>query len=126
MRAFLYKAAHAYYLTRKHVLDDFRVFYDAVFLNSIEVRMTKHDEPNVGRMPELTDFGMIYSARGRLLVLDLVMKDSLTGYIENPKAFPNLAISIRADMARELARELLRCADEIDAGRHHPDITILE
>lgn len=91
--------------------------------------MAKHDkadESNVGRMPELTDFGMIYSARGRLLVVDLVMKDSLTGHIDDPKDFPNLAISIRADMARELANELLRCADEIDAGRHHPDITILE
>lgn len=88
--------------------------------------MTKHDESNVGRMPELTNFGMIYSARGRLLVVKLVMKDSLTGYIEDPKAFPDLAVSIRADMARDLAKELLRCADEIDAGRHHPDVTILE
>lgn len=59
--------------------------------------MTKHDESNVGRMPELTDFGMIYSARGRLLVVDLVMKDSLTGYIEDPQDFPNLVISKYAD-----------------------------
>lgn len=71
--------------------------------------MIKHDESNVGRMPELTDFGMIYSARGRLLVVDLVMKDSLTGYIEDPKDFPDMAISIRSDMERELAAELLRC-----------------
>lgn len=64
-----------------------------------------------------------FTAQGeRLLVVDLVMKDSLTGYSEDPKAFPDLAISIRADMAKEL----LRCADEIDAGRHHPDITIFE
>lgn len=83
-------------------------------------------EPNVGRMPELTDFGMIYSARGKLIVVDLVMKDSLTGYIDNVKEFPDLHLSIRADMARELAKDLLRCADEIDAGRSHPQVTKLD
>lgn len=83
-------------------------------------------ESNVGRMPEITDFGMIYSAVGRLIMLELKMMDSLTGHIDDPKNFPDLAISIRADMARELAQELLRCADEIDAGRNHPDITILD
>ena len=88
--------------------------------------MTKHDESNVGRMPELTDFGMIYSARGRLLVVDLMMKDSLTGYIEDPKDFPDIAISIRADMARDLAKALLDCADAIDAGMHHPSVKIME
>lgn len=88
--------------------------------------MSKYETSNIGRMPELTGFGMIYSARGRILVLDLKMKDSLTGHIDDPHEFPDLAISIRADMARELAKELVRCADEIDAGRRHPDITILE
>jgi len=73
-------------------------------------------------MPELTDFGMIYSAAGRILVLDLVMKDSLTGYIDDLQAFPDMQLSIRADMARELAAELLRYADAIDAGLHHPSL----
>ncbi len=40
--------------------------------------MADHKNSNVGRMPELTDFGMIYITRGRLLVLDLRMKDSMT------------------------------------------------
>lgn len=88
--------------------------------------MSSNKESDLGRMPELTEFGMIYSAWGRLLVLDLKMKDSLTGHIDDPHDFPDLAISIRADMARALAKELLRCADEIDAGRHHPDVTLLE
>lgn len=88
--------------------------------------MSSNKESEIGCMPELTDFGMIYSAWGRILVLDLKMKDSLTGHIDDPHEFPDLAISIRADMARDLAKELLRCADEIDAGRHHPDVTVLE
>lgn len=88
--------------------------------------MSKHETSNIGRMPELTGFEMIYSARGRILVLDLKMKDSLTGHIDDPHEFPDLAISIRADMARAFAKELLRCADEIDAGRHHPNLTLLE
>lgn len=83
-------------------------------------------ESNVGRMPELTDFGMIYSAAGRILVLDLVMKDSLTGYIDDLQAFPDMQLSIRADLARELAAELLRCADAIDVGMNHPNLKFVD
>lgn len=83
-------------------------------------------ESNVGRMPELTDFGMIYSAVGNILVLDLVMKDSLTGYIDDPEPFPDMQLSIRADMARELAAELLRCADAIDVGMNHPGLKFVD
>jgi hypothetical protein len=82
----------------------------------------KKYKSNVGRMPELTDFAMIYSAAGRLIVLDLEMKDSLTGYVDGPKLFPDIHLSIRADMARELANALLKCADSIDAGLTHPSI----
>ncbi|WP_152560672.1 hypothetical protein [Pantoea sp. NGS-ED-1003] len=88
--------------------------------------MGNQKESNVGRMPELTDFGMIYSAAGRMLVLDLAMKDSLAGYIDDPVTFPDMQISIRANMARELAAELLKCADAIDAGMHHPDLKFVD
>lgn len=67
----------------------------------------KKYKSNVGRMPELTDFAMVYSAAGKLIVVDLEMKDSLTGYIEDPQPFPDINLSIRADMARELAHALL-------------------
>lgn len=62
--------------------------------------MADHKNFNVERMPELTDFGMIYSKRGRLLVLDLRMKDSMTNYIDDPQPFPDMQLSIRSDMAR--------------------------
>ncbi|WP_312816406.1 hypothetical protein [Atlantibacter subterraneus] len=81
---------------------------------------------NVGRMPELTDFAMVYSAAGKLIVVDLEMKDSLTGYIEDPQPFPDIHLSIRADMARELAHALLECADNIDAGLTHPTIKLVQ
>lgn len=83
-------------------------------------------ESNVGRMPELTDFGMIYSAMGNIMVVDLVMKDSLTGHIDDPQTFPDMAISIRADMARELAAELMKCADAIDVGISHPSLKFID
>ncbi len=85
----------------------------------------KHEE-NVGRMPELTGFDTIYSAVGRLLVVDLTMKDSMTGHIVDPHHFPDLHLSIRADMARELAMELLRCVDAIEAGMQHPSLKYLD
>lgn len=88
-------------------------------------RMIKDEKmykSNVGRMPELTDFAMIYSAVGKLIVLDLEMKDSLTGYVDDPKLFPDIHLSIRADLARELAQALLKCADNIDAGLTHPTL----
>lgn len=88
--------------------------------------MSECKKSNVGRMPELTDFGMIYSAMGSILVLDLVMKDSLTGYIDDPLPFPDMQLSIRADMARELAAELLKCVDEIEAGRNHPSLNFMD
>lgn len=81
---------------------------------------------NVGRMPELTDFAMIYSAAGKLIVLDLEMKDSLTHYVDDPQLFPDIHLSIRADMARELAHALLECADNIDAGLTHPTIRLVQ
>ncbi len=81
---------------------------------------------NVGRMPELTDFALVYSAAGKLIVLDLEMKDSLTGYIEDPQPFPDIHLSIRADMARELAHALLECADNIDAALTHPTIKLVQ
>lgn len=81
---------------------------------------------NVGRMPELTDFAMIYSAAGKLIVLDLEMKDSLTDYVDDPQLFPDIHLSIRADMARELAHALLECADNIDAGLTHPTIRLVQ
>lgn len=84
------------------------------------------EESNAYRMPELEDFDMIYNAVGKLVVVKLVMKDSMTGHIEDTHDFPDLQISIRADMARKLAKELLRCSDEIDAGRHLPDVTIFQ
>lgn len=83
-------------------------------------------ESNVGRMPELTEFGMIYSAMGKILVVDFVMKDSLTGHIDDPHPFPDLSISIRSDMARRLAAELLRCADAIDEGASHPSLKFID
>ncbi|PNK64432.1 hypothetical protein A6J33_017420 [Pantoea sp. FDAARGOS_194] len=88
--------------------------------------MSKYETSNIGRMPELTEFGMIYSAVGKILVLDLAMKDSLTGYIDDPRPFPDMAISIRADMARELATELLKCADAIEVGMSHPRLKFSE
>jgi|GEM_PF-1031367 len=81
---------------------------------------------NVGRMPELTDFAIIYSAVGKLIVLDLEMKDSLTGHVDDPQLFPDIHLSIRADMARELAHALLECADNIDAGLTHPTIKLVQ
>lgn len=81
---------------------------------------------NVGRMPELTDFAMVYSAAGKIIVLDLEMKDSLTGYIEDPHPFPDIHLSIRADMARHLAYALLKCADNIDAGLTHHTIKFVQ
>ena len=92
----------------------------------IEVNMGDTRESNVGRMPELTDFGMVYSAVGSTLVLDLVMKDSLTGYIDNPQPFPDMQLSIGADMARELAAELLKCADAIEVGMSHPALKFVD
>lgn len=86
---------------------------------------TKHEE-NLGRMPELTGFDTIYSAIGRLIVVDLTMKDSMTGHIEDPHNFPDLHLSIRADMARELATELLKCADAIDLGMSHPSLKLID
>ena len=88
--------------------------------------MSDSEESNVGRMPELTDFGMIYSAVGNILVVDLVMKDSLTGHIDDPHPFPDMQLSIRADMARELAAELLKCADAIDVGMSHPCLKFVD
>lgn len=84
------------------------------------------DDSNIGRMPELTNFGTIHSSVGNILVLDLAMKDSLTGYIDDPVLFPDLKISIRADMARELAAELLRCADAIDLGMSHSNLKFVD
>lgn len=86
------------------------------------IKDEKMYKSNVGRMPELTDFAMIYSAVGKLIVLDLEMKDSLTGYVDDPKLFPDIHLSIRADLARELAQALLKCADNIDAGLTHPTL----
>lgn len=86
---------------------------------------TKHEE-NLGRMPELTGFDTIYSAIGRLIVVDLTMKDSMTGYIEDAHQFPDLQLSIRADMARDLAMELLRCVEAIEAGLQHPSLRFLD
>lgn len=88
--------------------------------------MNDDRESNVGRMPELTDFGMIYSAVGNIMVLDLVMKDSLTGYIDDPQPFPDMQLSIRADMARDLAAELLKCADAIEVGMNHPSLRFVD
>ncbi|WP_455853108.1 hypothetical protein [Pantoea endophytica] len=88
--------------------------------------MPDSEESNVGRMPELTDFGMIYSAVGNILVVDLVMKDSLTGHINDPHPFPDMQLSIRADMARELAAELLKCADAIEVGLSHPSLKFID
>ncbi|WP_324030079.1 hypothetical protein GC087_06840 [Pantoea sp. JZ2] len=84
--------------------------------------MTKEIESNVGSMAELTEFDTIYSAIGRLVIVDLSMKDSMAGHIPDPKEFPDMTISMRADMARKLAEELLECADAIDAGKSHPSI----
>lgn len=86
------------------------------------IKDEKMYKSNVGRMPELTDFAMIYSAVGKLIVLDLEMKDSLTGYVDDPELFPDIHLSIRADLARELAQALLKCADNIDAGLTHPTL----
>lgn len=83
--------------------------------------MPNQKESNIGRMPELTDFDMIYNAVGNILVVDFVMKDSLTVHID-PHPFPDMQLSIRADMARELATELLECADAIDVGLSHPSL----
>lgn len=88
--------------------------------------MKNREESNVGRMPELTDFGMIFSAVGKILVVDLVMKDSLTGHIDDPHPFPDMQLSIRADLARELAMELLKCADAIDKGINHPNLNFID
>lgn len=88
--------------------------------------MSKIENSNIGRMPELTDFGMIYSAMGNILVLDFETKDSLTGYIDDPQPFPDIQLSIRADMARELAAELLKCADAIDVGLSHPNLRFID
>jgi len=98
---------------------------DTVFLYSIEVNMGNPRKSNVGRILELTDFGMIYSAAGRVLVLDLVMKYSLTGYIDDLQAFPDMKLSIRADMARALAAEILKCADAIETGLSHPGLRFI-
>ncbi|MCZ4058235.1 hypothetical protein O3W44_02670 [Pantoea sp. LMR881] len=87
--------------------------------------MKHNKESNVGRMPELTDFGLIYSALGKLIVVDLVMEDSLKGHVDYPQDFPDLKLSMRSDMARELAKALLDCADAIDAGMHHPSVKIM-
>lgn len=88
--------------------------------------MQDKKKSNIGRMPELTDFGLIYSAVGNIMVLDLAMKDSLTGHIDDPQPFPDMQLSIRADMARELAAELLRCADAIDVGMNHPCLKFVD
>lgn len=88
--------------------------------------MKNERESNVGRMPELTDFGMIYSAIGKLIVIDLVMEDSLKGHVGDPQDYPDLKVSLRSDMARDLAKALLDCADAIDAGMHHPCVKIIE
>ncbi|WBV23052.1 hypothetical protein [Pantoea piersonii] len=84
--------------------------------------MKTRNDSNIGRMPELTEFEMIYSAIGSLIVVDLSMKDSLSGHIDNPHDFPNFQLSIRAEMARDLANEILRCVDAIEAGMHHPSL----
>ncbi|GGD25826.1 hypothetical protein GCM10011513_24150 [Franconibacter daqui] len=92
-------------------------------------RMIKDEKmykSNVGHMPELTDFAMVYSAAGKIIVLDLEMKDSLTDYVDDPQLFPDIHLSIRADMARELAHALLECADNIDAGLTHPTIRLVQ
>lgn len=88
--------------------------------------MQDKNKSNIGRMPELTDFSMIFSATGKILVVDLMMKDSLTGHIDDPHPFPNMQLSIRADLARELAMELLKCADAIEAGLNHPSLHFLD
>ncbi|MCW1973462.1 UNVERIFIED_ORG: hypothetical protein FHW05_002310 [Pantoea agglomerans] len=88
--------------------------------------MTKEIESNVGSMAELTGFDTIYSALGRLVIVDLSMKDSMAGHIPDPKQFPDMTISMRADMARMLAEELLKCADAIDAGESHPGIRFVD
>jgi len=67
-------------------------------LNESQAEMSKYETSNIGRMPELTEFGMIYSAVGKILVLDLAMKDSLTGYIDDPPSFPDLEINKHADL----------------------------
>ncbi|WP_313611729.1 hypothetical protein [Pantoea piersonii] len=84
--------------------------------------MKTRDDSNIVRMPELTDFEMIYSAIGSLLVFYLSMKYSLSGHIDNLHDFPNLQLSIRAEMARDLANEILRCVDAIEAGMNHPSL----
>lgn len=88
--------------------------------------MSYNCKSNVGHMPELTEFDTIYSAVGRILVVHMKMKDSMAGYIADPHAFPDLHLSVRADMARGLAKELLRCADAIDAGLQHPSLQYLD
>lgn len=107
-------------------LDALNPLKDTVYIHSIwGMVMNKERESNVGRMPELTDFGMIYSALGKLIVVDLVMEDSLKGCVGNPQDFPDLKVSLRSDMARELAKALLDCADAIDAGMHHPSVKLM-
>ncbi len=77
-------------------------------------------------MPELTEFAIIYSAIGKLIVLVRELKDSLTGYVDDHELFPDIHLNIRADMARDLADALLKCADNIDAGSTHPKIKLVQ
>ncbi|WP_312449615.1 hypothetical protein [Mixta calida] len=84
------------------------------------------EESNACRMPELEDFDIIYSAVGKLVVVKLVMKDSMAGHIEDTHDFPDLQISMRSSMARELANGLLKCSDAIDEGNNHPSIRFVD
>lgn len=60
--------------------------------------MSKYETSNIDRMPELIEFGMIYSEVGKILMVDLAMKDSLKGYIDDIQDFPDLAINKQADL----------------------------
>ena len=77
-------------------------------------------------MLELTDFGMIYSVMDNILVLDVEMKASSIGYIDDPQPFPDMQLSIRANIARELTRELLRYGDTIDMGMNHTSLKFID
>jgi len=82
--------------------------------------MKNKQDTTIVHIPELSDFRTIYSATGGLILVDLIMKDSLEGCISHPQTFPELQLGMRTDIARELAVDLLRCVEEVEAGRHHP------
>lgn len=86
--------------------------------------MSNSRESNVGRMRELVDFGSIYSSLARQVILKTSFRDTLESHGFAPENFPDVTMTMKLEMAKDLIAELQRNVDAIEAGMEHPSLRL--